>query len=93
MRDVIEAALRDEIGGHSPATISRNHRLELIRALDARGVFNVNRALGQVTASLGVSCATAYACLQIVRAETVGTASAGRTALSVRPGRQRAASR
>jgi hypothetical protein len=53
----------------------------------------VNGALGQVTASLGVSRATAYACLQIVRAETVATASAGGTPLSVRPGRQRAVSR
>ena len=76
IRDVIDASLRDELDGRSPTTPSRNNRLEIVRALDARGVFNVKRAVGQVAAVLGVSRATAYACLQTIREEAVGGARA-----------------
>jgi len=78
IRDVIDASLRDELDGRSVTTLSRNDRLEIVRALDARGVFNVHRAVGPVAAVLGVSRATAYACLQTIREEAVGGARAGR---------------
>ena len=78
IRDVIDASLRDELAGRSPTTPSRNNRLEIVRALDARGVCNVKRAVRQVAAVLGVSRATAYACLQTIREEAVGGARAGR---------------
>jgi predicted transcriptional regulator YheO len=92
IRDVINVALRDELGGRSPATLSRDERLEITRALDARGVFNIKRGMGQVAAALGVSRATAYACLQIVRAGTSGVANTGDSAPVGRPGRRRVAS-
>ena len=89
---MINVALRDELGGRSPATLSRDERLEITRALDARGVFNIKRGMGQVAAALGVSRATAYACLQIVRAGTSGVANTSVSAPVGRPGRRRVAS-
>jgi len=77
IRDVIDASLRDELDGRSVATLSRNDRLEIVRALDARGVFNVKRAVGQVAAALGVSRATTYACLQTIREAAPGGARTG----------------
>lgn len=93
IREVIDVALRDELGGRSPATLSRQDRLVIIRALDARGVFTVKRAMGQVAEALGVSRATAYACLQIARAETTESEDASEIAAPPRAGRQRAAGR
>jgi predicted transcriptional regulator YheO len=69
IRDVIDVAVRDELRGRAPAALSREDRLDITRALDARGIFNIKRGMDQVAAALGVSRATAYACLQIVRAE------------------------
>jgi predicted transcriptional regulator YheO len=77
IRDVIDASLRDELDGRSVATLSRNDRLEIVRALDARGIFNVKRAVGQVAAALGVSRATAYACLQTIREGATAAARTG----------------
>jgi predicted transcriptional regulator YheO len=74
IRDVIEAVLRDELRARSPKTLSRRDRLEVIRALDARGVFSIKRAMEQVATLLGVSRATAYACLSVVRTETAAGA-------------------
>jgi predicted transcriptional regulator YheO len=93
IHDVIDATLRDVLGGRFPATLRRNDRLEIIRALDVRGVFNIKRAMGQVAAALGVSRATAYSCLQIIRAGTAGAANAGVTVPAARPGAQRVAGR
>ena len=70
INDVIDVALREVLGGRAPALLSRQERLDVIRALDARGVFNVKRATGRVAAALGVSRATAYGCLQQIRSET-----------------------
>ena len=69
IRDVIDATLREILGGRPPASLSRANRLDVIRALDARGIFNIKRAMAQVAAALAVSRATTYACLQITRAE------------------------
>ncbi len=69
IRDVIDVALREVLSGRPPALLSRQERLEVIRALDARGIFSVKRAMGQVASALSVSRATAYTCLQIVRSE------------------------
>ena len=77
IRDVIDASVRDELDGRSVTTLSRKDRLEIVRALDARGVFNVKRAVGQVAAVLGVSRTTAYSCLQTIREEAVGGVRAG----------------
>jgi predicted transcriptional regulator YheO len=67
INDVIDVALREVLGGRAPALLTRQERLEVIRSLDARGVFNVKRATGRVAAALGVSRATAYGCLQQIR--------------------------
>ncbi len=70
IRDVIDAALNDVLRGRSAAMLSRSERLEIVEALDARGIFSIKRAIGRVAAAMGVSRATAYSCLQIVRAKT-----------------------
>ena len=90
IRDVIEAVLRDELGGRSPQALSRRDRLEIIRALHSRGVFSIKRAMQLVAASLGVSRATAYACLHAVRTESAAGARAGDTPVSA-DGRSRIA--
>jgi predicted transcriptional regulator YheO len=50
------------------AELDRVQRLELFRALDARGVFAVRRAVEQVAARLGISRASAYNYLSRARA-------------------------
>ena len=70
IREVIDAALREVLRGRAAALLSRQERLEVIRVLNARGIFNVKRAMGQVADVLSVSRATAYWCLQAVRSET-----------------------
>jgi predicted transcriptional regulator YheO len=69
IREVIDAALREVLRGRAAALLSRHERLEVIRALDDRGIFNVKRAMGQVAQALSVSRATAYGCLQAVRSQ------------------------
>jgi predicted transcriptional regulator YheO len=69
IRDVIDAALREVVRGRAAALLSRQERLEVVRELDARGIFNVKRAMGRVAAALGVSRATAYGCLQQARSD------------------------
>lgn len=64
-------------GGPVPASVTRAERLEIIRALDAHGVFNMRRAMAQVAATLAVSCATALACLLMTRAEAKDETRAG----------------
>ena len=49
---MIDAALREVLGGRVAALLSRQERLEVVRALDARGIFNVKRAMGQVADAL-----------------------------------------
>jgi predicted transcriptional regulator YheO len=88
--DVIDAALREVLGGRAAVPLLRQDRLEVIRALDARGIFNVKRAMGRVAAALSVSRATAYLCLQMVRSEAVETA---RAAAAVNPGAKRVSGR
>jgi predicted transcriptional regulator YheO len=70
IRDVIDVAVREELRGRSPAALTREDRLDITRALDERGIFSIKRGMGQVAAALGVSRATAYAGLQVVRTET-----------------------
>jgi predicted transcriptional regulator YheO len=67
IRDVIDMALREVLAGRAAPLLSRDERLEVFSALDVRGIFSVKRAMSRVAASLGVSRATAYACLQAVR--------------------------
>jgi predicted transcriptional regulator YheO len=69
IRDVIDVALREVLAGRAAPLLSRDERLEVFRALDIRSIFSVKRAMSRVAAALGVSRATAYACLQTVRAE------------------------
>ncbi|MDG9717284.1 transcriptional regulator [Streptomyces sp. DH24] len=52
------------------AELDRDRRLELFRALDARGVFAVRRAVEHVATRLGISRASAYSYL--ARARTAG---------------------
>lgn len=80
IRDVIDAALREVLAGRAPALLSRGERLEVFRALDARSIFSVKRAMSRVAAAMGVSRATAYSCLQAVRAEGAKAAPAHRGA-------------
>jgi len=90
IRDVIDAALREVLGGRASARLSRQDRLEVIRALDARGIFNVKRAMGRVAAALSVSRATAYFCLQTVRSEAADTTPGSAAA---KPGAKRVSGR
>ena len=76
IRDVIDAALREVLRGRAAALLSRQERLDVVKALDARGVFNVKRAMGHVADALSVSRATAYWCLQTVRSEAANSKSA-----------------
>ena len=69
IRDVIDVALREVLHGRAAALLSRQERLDVFRALDARSIFSVKRAMNRVAAALNVSRATAYSCPQIVRAE------------------------
>ncbi|HET9381184.1 MAG TPA: helix-turn-helix domain-containing protein, partial [Streptomyces sp.] len=50
------------------AELDRGRRLELFRALDARGVFAVRRSVEQVATRLGISRASAYNYLSRARA-------------------------
>jgi predicted transcriptional regulator YheO len=76
IRDVIDVALREVVRGRAGALLSRQERIEVIRELDARGIFNIKRAMGRVAAALSVSRATAYGCLQQVRSEAGDAAPA-----------------
>ena len=69
IRDVIDVALREVLAGRAAPLLSRDERLEVFRALDVRSIFSVKRAMSRVAAALGVSRATAYACLQTVRVD------------------------
>src|SRR5215831_8038224 len=80
IRDVIDVALREVLRGRAAALLSRQERLDVFRVLDARSIFSVKRAMSRVAAALNVSRATAYSCLQIVRAETVKTKLANSSA-------------
>jgi predicted transcriptional regulator YheO len=88
INDVIDATLREVLGGRAPALLSRQERLEVIRSFDARGIFNVKRATGRVAAALSVSRATAYGCLQQIRSETHATSLE-----TARPGAKRSSRR
>ncbi len=78
IRDVIDATLHEVLSGRGTMPLSREDRLEVIRALNARGIFHIKRAMGRVAAALGVSRATAYGCLQMARS--------GKAALGATPG-------
>lgn len=65
--DIIDGCLRSELNGRSVTALSRSDRLEIVRSLDARGVFNVKRAVEQVAAALGGLQAIAYASLRTIR--------------------------
>jgi predicted transcriptional regulator YheO len=84
IRDVIDVALREVLHGRAAALLSRQERLDVFRALDARSIFSVKRAMNRVAAALNVSRATAYSCLQIVRAEAAKTKPANSRARRVR---------
>jgi predicted transcriptional regulator YheO len=89
--DVIDAAVREVLAGRAATLLSREERLETIRVLNARGIFNIKRAMGQVASALGISRATAYGCLQTARLEAMtvkeaNTANGGRRRISDRSG-------
>lgn len=88
INDVIDVALREVLGGRAPALLSRQDRLEVIRSLDVRGVFNVKRATGRVAAALGVSRATAYGCLQQIRSAANATIPVAARAATKRSARK-----
>lgn len=55
--------------GKQPALMDASARMEVMKALEKRGVFLIKGALGYVATTLGVSRATAYNYLQKVRTE------------------------
>jgi predicted transcriptional regulator YheO len=69
--DVIDEVIREEQVklGHTIDRFDRAERLEILRALDRRGVFSVQRSVPQVADYLGVSRVTVYAYLREVRKE------------------------
>lgn len=66
---VVEVVIRQEEErlGQAFSSRTRPGRLEVIKALDSRGVFKLQRAADEVAKRLGVSRATVYADLNTVR--------------------------
>lgn len=75
---VIADVLKEEIRilGRPLAELSREERLRLLRALDGRGVFSLQRSIPQVAGHLGLSRATLYNDLKRMRQNQTG---AGKT--------------
>lgn len=65
IREVIDE--EEVYGGHSIDRLTKKERLGLLRALNRRGVFALQRAVPQVADHLGISRATVYADLQEIR--------------------------
>jgi predicted transcriptional regulator YheO len=67
--DVIDEVIREEQAklGYTVDRFARAERLEILRALDRRGVFSVQKSVPQVADYLGVSRVTVYAYLREVR--------------------------
>jgi predicted transcriptional regulator YheO len=67
--DVIDEVIREEQTklGYTLDRFDKGERLEILRALDRRGVFSVQRSVPQVAEYLGVSRVTVYAYLREVR--------------------------
>lgn len=78
---VIRAAIEEEEASRGcPVTrMSRADRIAVVRALDERGIFALQRSVPEVAALLGVSRATAYAYLYASRASKPETGSDGDT--------------
>lgn len=65
---IAETIQEEELAlGRSIGSYDKNERLEIIRALERRGVFSLQRSVPQVAEHLGVSRATLYAYLREVR--------------------------
>jgi predicted transcriptional regulator YheO len=67
--------------------LNRRDRLDLLLALDRRGVFSLQRAVPQVAEHLGVSRATLYADLRETRGDAAGEGEARTTRRGERDGR------
>lgn len=67
--EMIRAVLAEEAArlGHPAERLSRAERLELFRALEARGLFHLQRGVVLVAEHLGISRATAYKYLDELR--------------------------
>jgi predicted transcriptional regulator YheO len=67
--DVIDEVIREEQTklGYTVDRFDKAERLAILRALDGRGVFSVQRSVPQVAEYLGVSRVTVYAYLREVR--------------------------
>lgn len=67
--DVIDEVIREEQSklGSTIDRFDKSERLEILKALDRRGVFSVQRSVPQVAEYLGVSRVTVYAYLREVR--------------------------
>jgi len=70
--DVIARTIEEEelALGRSIDRYNRNDRLDIIRALERRGTFSLQRSVPQVAEHLGVSRATLYAYLRDVRGDS-----------------------
>jgi predicted transcriptional regulator YheO len=67
IRVVIDTVLAEQLSGRAAGSLTRRDRLDIFRALDARGVFGIKRGLSEVAERLGISRATGYTYLQQVR--------------------------
>jgi predicted transcriptional regulator YheO len=76
--DVIDEVIREEQSklGYTVDRFDKAERLEILRALDGRGVFSVQRSVPQVAEYLGVSRVTVYAYLREVRESGSGNRKA-----------------
>jgi predicted transcriptional regulator YheO len=66
IRQVIDGLIADASGGHG-SDLSTHAKLEVVRALDNRGVFLARGAVKQVAASLRIAAATVYKYIQDAR--------------------------
>jgi predicted transcriptional regulator YheO len=84
---VITDVVKEEMNllGRPLAELSRQERLRLLRALDARGVFSLQRSIPQIADHLGLSRATLYNDLKHMRQENGGEGEGPAARTSVRP--------
>jgi len=89
IRDVVAAmitAILNEMG-KTPATMSRDEKMEVVKRLEERGAFLVKRAAEQVAEALDLSRFTIFSYLKEIRHDAGGRqASNGVTAAGVREG-------
>ena len=82
IRDVLAGmitAILNELG-KTPATMTREEKMEVVKRLEERGAFLVKRSAEQVAEALDLSRFTVFSYLKEIRHEAAGSASTARAA-------------